>query len=241
MTFDDVEKRFEATLKDPQHQAFLVAEEARRRSEMTRSLALAKTRGIADAGIPRMFVEKVAGALEPTKALAEVGSTGDDLVVLAGVSGCGKTVAACAWLYRFLMQDSCYSTRESLPVAAPRFIQPLFVTSARLSRWDRYDGAAMASLLKADRLVLDDLGNEYSDTKGNFLAILDEVVADRAANRRPTVVTTNLDAVAFKARYGERIADRIRESGRFVSLSGGSMRRVASLPEPPVEQKAGPW
>ena len=105
---------------------------------------------------------------------------------------------------------------------------PLFVTSARLSRWDRYDRDEMNRLLRADRLVIDDLGSEYADVKGNFNAILDELVSDRHGNRRPLVITTNLNGEAFKARYDDRIADRIREVGRFVSIKWSSMRKRAA-------------
>jgi DNA replication protein DnaC len=85
--------------------------------------------------------------------------------------------------------------------------------------------------LFASRLVIDDLGEEFNDTKGNFLAVLDEAVSDRIANLRPTVITTNLDVEAFKLRYGARVTDRIRGSGRWFAVAGESMRGRAEAAE----------
>ena len=86
----------------------------------------------------------------------------------------------------------------------------------------------MARLLEASRLVIDDLGEEFNDTKGNFLAVLDETISDRVANERPTVITTNLDVDKFRDRYGRRITDRIRGDGRWVAFAGESMRGQAT-------------
>lgn len=136
--------------------------------------------------------------------------TGTTLLILGGV-GSGKTVAACWWLLRAS--------------------EGLFVTAARLSRWPRYEDARMRELLRAPRLVIDDLGTEYMDEKGNFMAILDEVVADRSANERQTFLTSNLTSELFKARYGERIVDRIRESGMVFSLAETSKRHPQTIEE----------
>lgn len=168
----------------------------------------AKRKSESESEIPPNFLQLCkSGSLEPTQATSELHDA-DKMVCLSGNPGCGKTVAAADWLWR------------NLP--------GLFIKSARLARWDRYDNESMNRLLRARRLVIDDLGTEYQDAKGNFMAILDEIIDVRHDHSRPTVITTNLDAPAFKLRYGERIADRIREDGRFVSLSGGSMRKKAS-------------
>jgi len=177
------------------------------------------------AGIPEMFVEIISARLDNSEAFRAVSDDSLGVLVLSGQPGCGKTVAACHWLSIPIQRDDGerYSgTTLGTPLGLHH---PLFVTAARLARWDRYDARQMDRLLLADRLVLDDLGSEYADAKGNFNAILDELVSDRHANKRPMIMSTNLDAAAFKERYDERIADRIREAGKFVSLGGTSMRR----------------
>lgn len=205
------------------------AEMARREAEQVAFLAtpegqakLAKDSADLQAGIERERWSKVAetgippkdlailraGNLTPTaavQALADIGKL--TLIALSGNPGSGKTVAASSWLANGK--------------------GGLFVKSARLSRWDRYDNTEMNRLLRTSQLVIDDLGTEFQDAKGNFMAILDEVIDVRYDHSRPTVITTNLDADAFKLRYGERIIDRIREAGKFVSLDGASMRKRA--------------
>src|SRR5882724_11164612 len=190
---------FEAT---PEGQA----EIAKRNADEAARFESERWRAIAATGIPPKDLAILRGGkLTPTpatNALAEISAL--TLVCLSGNPGSGKTVAASNWL--------------------ATFGGGLFVKAARLSRWDRYDNDEMNRLLRAARLVIDDLGTEFQDAKGNFMAILDEVIDVRYDHAKPTVITTNLDAEAFKARYGERIVDRIREAGAFVSLDGGSMR-----------------
>lgn len=130
------------------------------------------------------------------------------LMVLSGAPGCGKTVSAARWLW------ASAENRE----------RGLWVTAARLARWAHYDNAEMDRVIKIPRLVLDDLGTEYLDEKGNYLARLDEVINERYAGARPTVITTNLNAGEFKARYHERIVDRVREDGVFHVVKSPSLR-----------------
>lgn len=153
---------------------------------------------------PKDFEIIERGGVAETAATKALGGT-ELVVCLSGNPGCGKTTGAAAMLYAGGAG--------------------LFVKAARLSRWERYNDDEMNRLLKTPVLVIDDLGVEYQDAKGNFLAILDEVIDYRYDHRLRTVLTTNLDAEQFKERYGERIADRIRESGKFVSLATDSMRR----------------
>ena len=148
------------------------------------------------------------------------------IAVLGGSVGAGKTIAAVDWLRDAVADpgrwfDGKWYWGDTRPM--------LFVSAPALARWPRYDAKEMARLLQASRLVIDDLGVEFADAGGSFQATLEEVIADRIANRRLTILSTNLDAPNFKARYGERIADRIRQSGRFVSVAGPSLRvRLAS-------------
>ncbi len=156
-----------------------------------------------------------------TPAVAAVRSIGgergpDGILVLAGGVGTGKTVAAVSWLLEHHRW------------------RPLFVTANKFESLSRYDRAFRAQWESAGALVLDDLGMEYLDNKGNFLANLDELIAHYHANLRGLVITTNLTAAAFKERYSERIVSRIREAGRFVNIAGSDRRskpRISSNTE----------
>jgi DNA replication protein DnaC len=72
--------------------------------------------------------------------------------------------------------------------------------------------------------VLDDLGSEYADAKGNFLVNLDELIDTFYGDKRPLLITTNCTDSEFKQRYGARIVDRIRECGSFYGIRTASLR-----------------
>ncbi len=124
------------------------------------------------------------------------------IIVLQGGVGCGKSCAAALWAVR----------SEARWITAKAF--------ARLG----YD-AEVELLGRCKALVLDDLGTEYADGKGFFQSNLDGLIDDRYSRKLATVITTNVPFDEFKARYQDRISDRLREAGQFVEVAGGSLRR----------------
>lgn len=164
-------------------------------------------------GWPRRALEAAAVADESRQAVQRIRAwdPGDkSVLVLSGEPGCGKTVAATWW--------ATHSPRYN---RVARFIRATtFATSSR------YDQVARQFCYGAAALVLDDLGTEYLDGKGSFNVDLDELVDTFYSEERPLVITTNLGPEAFKGRYGERVADRIRECGRWMSLAEKSLRRA---------------
>jgi len=177
----------------------------------TPSIADRIAKGREVSGIPARVLR---AAIEPseTDATRAVGAGHDDLIVLAGAPGRGKSVAACVWLL-----GGGLKTRR-------------WVTAGDLSRGYAYDRAAFRELATVDRLVIDDLGQEYQDEKGRYQSTLDELVAARFADERKTCITTNItDAAAFKTRYGDRLASRINESGRFETIGGEDIRRSKQI------------
>lgn len=130
-----------------------------------------------------------------------------NILLLAGVAGCGKTVASARWA---LVDRLGHET--------------LFVRASSFARSSRFDKDTRERWLDANALVLDDLGAEFADAKGSLQVDLDELFDTFYGNRRPLIVTTNLTAAQFKARYGERIADRLRECGTWFGVAGASLR-----------------
>ncbi len=209
-----------------------------------RSVAAAKAR-LERIGVPAKDIERIhSGDMKETSAMSECRSflaDGDRILVLSGERGCGKTTAA-AWLLSQELEGprSYEEALRLIPMSAsaeswgrpyldrtPRRGGPsVFVDVSKLARLSRYRSDDMDPLEEALLLVIDDLGMEYADEKGSFLSTLDGLFNARYAAQLYTVITTNLPAKAFKARYGERIADRIRECGRFVELSDKSLRGV---------------
>lgn len=127
------------------------------------------------------------------------------LLVLSGERGAGKTVAAAWWALR--------QTGAVEFVTAHEFVTASSFEGER-DRW-----------IAADALVLDDLGVEYQDAKGASASALDALVNEFYSHGRPLVMTTNLGRDEFKARVGERIADRIRECDGWRELANAPSLR----------------
>lgn len=167
-------------------------------------------------GVPHRDVRLIATtSLWRTAALSAV-KRPFGILVLSGSTGCGKTTAAAWWL------------ADEGPVAGERYRQPLapmFLSVARFGSLSRFDETRMRQAWLARKLVLDDLGAEYADERGAFVQLVDAIVNERYANELPLVITTNLSREEFRERYGERVADRIRHDGRFISTSEPSLRR----------------
>lgn len=128
------------------------------------------------------------------------------VLVLSGPPGCGKTTAAAHW-------------------AVSRAFEPQFLRATSFAASSRYDHEQRSQWLDANALVLDDLGSEYADTKGNFLVDFDELMDTFYGDKRPLLITTNCTQPDFKQRYGSRVVDRLRECGAWFSVSGASLRR----------------
>lgn len=195
---------------------------------------------LAKYGAPARATETLSSEAAVSTPALEAIEAGDDLIVLSGLRGSGKTVAAVEWLRQQLERDAharidgkdypgqAFEAGWSAPEdGQPSYLvaPPVFLTATALARWSHYNEDEVRRLLQAPYVVIDDLGFEYLDKNGFYLSLLDEVVDTRYAQRLKTVMTTNLTAADFKARYGERIADRIREAGRFINVSIPSMRK----------------
>lgn len=171
-------------------------------------------------GVPAKDVDRITlTRLDETDSWKEVRrfneqEVGGCILILAGSVGCGKTTAAAWWL-------SQPGPRDRYVVTTP----PMFIPTFRLERLSRYSEEGMRKVEKARRLVIDDLGTEYSDSKDNFLTLFRSVIDSRYSDMLPLIVTTNLDADEFKSRYGSRTVSRIREAGKFHVVQGDDLRR----------------
>jgi len=146
-----------------------------------------------------------------TEAQVQASERTEDLTVMGGEPGVGKSVAACLWLW-----SRCNGKPECMK----------WIQSGDLARGYAYDRDAFEGLVGAYALVIDDLGLEHLDDKGRFLELFEEVVSKRFAKMRKTLITTNItDPVLFASRYGARISSRIHEDGAFVVCGGRDMRR----------------
>lgn len=205
--------------RTPEEQDRIEAEWARREQAERERLELERRRRWAAWGIPSKDIARIASdeltASQALSATREFEEHQAIVLVLAGAVGCGKTTAAAHWLIHA-------RRRQTYIRPDPRRFLPV----AELARLNRFDDDAMSRVERASELVIDDLGAEYLDDKGAFASMLDGVVDARYRHLLPTVITTNANGDQFKARFGARIVDRIRELGEFVELNGSSLRRA---------------
>lgn len=146
-----------------------------------------------------------------------------NLCVLAGVLGTGKTVAAA----RFLESAD---PRQPFGRAWRADQRPHFIHASKLLVMGLYDHEEERNQLERTKaLVIDDMGVERLDAGGVGLALFDWLINARYGAAGYTLITTNLTWESFRDRYGERIADRLREQADWYDLDGESMR---TAPEP---------
>lgn len=150
-----------------------------------------------------------------SKALERMDAEQKCLALLTGDTGVGKTCAAVAYLAKQVLKDE----RDDLPVLFVRATE-----CARMGLYDDGDKKLAHQMCTATALVIDDLGAEFMSDGSIWRTVLDEVIDTRYGDGLWTILTTNLTADAFKTRYGERIADRIRHAGIVENCGTGSLR-----------------
>ena len=148
-------------------------------------------------------------------------------LLIVGPTGTGKTWLACA-----LGQSACRQGHTVRYVRLPRLLSDELV----LARADGSYGKLMQTMAKTDLLILDDWGlAPLGDRERRDLL---ELVEERAG-RRATLVTSQLPIEHWHemigdATFGDAILDRLVHHAHRLTLTGGSLRRLAptKLPAP---------
>lgn len=226
MDLKDIVARMKLRAEDPEYQKQLREAEAAEHNRRQEWRNEVRRRALAATGIPiRVLALLDAGLIDTPPALSARSflSARSSILFLAGGKGCGKTVAACHALASFIhISDDGYDLPTATNVGR-------FVKAMDLIRAGTFDEGFWRSLQRTPFLVVDDLGTEPLDDKGWGLANVAALIDGRYDAMAKTIITTNLDLAAFKARYGAtdggRLIDRLRESGEFVQFDGESMRR----------------
>ena len=135
------------------------------------------------------------------------------LLLMGGV-GCGKSTAAGDHAYRQALQVAGWVSEMPIWVRA--------VEASRLSGFGEDAEARFKAWRSCSLLVIDDMGTEMLTP--TWQQALDDILDYRYQHSLRTVLPSNLTAVEFKARYGARISDRIREEGMIREVAGKSMR-----------------
>lgn len=170
-----------------------------------------------DTGVGQRNVDALEREVLETPAVLAVREQAATFLLLSGAPGAGKTLAAALALkLRLLGEDRG---------------RPVYAKAAEFSGLSLFDAEhrrRLRDMRLASVLVVDDLGVEsFHDT---CRQLLEDVLDERYQARLPTVLTTNLDVRTFIARYGERIADRLRHDGQVVACGRVSLRAPEAHP-----------
>jgi DNA replication protein DnaC len=131
-------------------------------------------------------------------------------LVILGTTGSGKTWLACALARELLTRDVV----PTLMTTTPDFLAALRPSSGVDTDMLTY------SLVPV--LVLDDLGTEQLTDWG--IEQLYRLAHERSHNGRPTIVTSNLSGADIRARYGDRVTERMFGGASLITLAGESRR-----------------
>jgi len=167
-------------------------------------------RRLARAGVP---VDSLETARKPrtTKALAAAESwwAGDKgakpALVLAGPAGCGKSVAS-AWAALRWGEEWPWNSLPSGP-QRPAFVWLGGLALRQIGGFDATAALVLDNAEAAHLLAIDDAAREGT---AKAIQALSDVVQARCDRRRLTILTTNTDGAAFRQRYGNALADRLR-------------------------------
>jgi DNA replication protein DnaC len=212
--------------EDPEFQARLAEAEAAEKEKRMNWAAEVRRRALGETKMPTRVIDLIESGLQdtdPILAARSFLSSPRSLLVMAGGTGNGKTVAACAALAHYLrVDDDGYSMPTAERVGR-------FVKAMEIVRIGTFNEGFWRSLERSPLLVVDDVGTEPLDDKGWALANFAALIDSRYDSKAKTILTTNLTVDGFKARYaatdGGRLVDRLREAGAFLTFGGESMRR----------------
>lgn len=174
-------------------------------------LVMARRRMTA-AGVPVAFARDVTERLVDCKPLRDVReflSSGDGSRVLSGGKGTRKTGSAC-WALGQLDRGVFVHAKDVVGLKIENKPQ-----------WQR--------VLDAPVVVFDDLGFEKRDGSWDtFRDCFSRLIDSTYGNGRRIIITCNMDAKQFRADYGEREYDRLRQIGKWSTVAGESVREYRS-------------
>lgn len=137
-------------------------------------------------------------------------------MLMCGTYGCGKTTLANAFADAYELIEGTIGTIAVIRLSA---IDVCAIARTNEARFNEICN-------KVELIVIDDVGTEPVFVKvfGTDASPVVEMLYKRYDNRKPIIVTTNLAAKQFYARYGERIKDRGKEMFSVITMKNGSRR-----------------
>lgn len=146
-------------------------------------------------------------------------------LLLCGLYGNGKTTLAraIARITEYLTEHEFgYSHRMTMQFRTAKDICRMCAASEKFK--DQYDD--YARLGAEPMMIIDDLGEEPKEVMvyGMLHTPLIDLISERYASQRMTIITTNLEVDKLKEKYGERIFDRFKEMLTSIVFENDSYR-----------------
>lgn len=153
-------------------------------------------------GIP--VRRRMQDVLQYCRQYAEDFSLESPSLLLRGTTGTGKTHVSLAIARR--------AAEQGFSVV----YGPVQVLLHRLEKehFGREEGNSEDMMTSCDLLILDDVGSEF--TSSFYTSCLYHLINTRMLGELPTIISTNLNQVQLKERYGDQITSRI--TGGFIPL-----------------------
>lgn len=142
-------------------------------------------------------------------------------LLLCGLCGNGKTTLAKAisWLVGHLTErEYGYSKRMEMPLYAAKNICRMCAASEKSPEYEK--------IFKLPMMIIDDLGEEPKEVMvyGMIHTPMIDIISERYAAQRMTIITTNLQTDDLRKKYGDRIYDRFREMLTSIVFENESYR-----------------
>lgn len=150
-------------------------------------------------------------------------------LLLCGLCGNGKTTLAkaIAYLIGYLTERELgYSNRMEMRLYTAKNICRMCAASEKFKeQYDEY-----SNLFTQPMMIIDDLGEEPKEVMvyGMIHTPIIDIISERYAAQRMTIITTNLEVDALKAKYGDRIYDRFCEMLTSIVFENDSYRKTGN-------------
>jgi DNA replication protein DnaC len=132
-----------------------------------------------------------------------------------GDTGLGKT-----FLTNCIAQELLNKGHTVLYATAAQLFKQ--VEDARFNREKKFGGLSLQAAFEVDLLIIDDLGTEFITSVTN--SELFNFINTRLLDRKPTIISTNMDIEDLKKTYTERISSRIYGEYKLLHFIGDDIR-----------------
>lgn len=164
-------------------------------------------------------LERIRQAVDVCRRFVRDFDTAPANLFLYGDTGVGKT-----FLSHCVAKELLDSTHSVVYFSA----QELFETFAK-DRFGKSDGTngIAGAIYSCDLLIIDDLGTELTNSFVNSELFC--CINERLANKKATIISTNLSLKMFADLYSERIFSRISSNYKMLKLFGRDIRLLKKM------------